>query len=226
MSILKHQIIQEKLLQQSLENSFTLIFHLNPITTKELTVLKKKLFKKNIRNSHQVLPLRFFHKLKLSEKKIIISSESNRFDEVDSVPEVKKGFLTNRMEPSWKHLGGSSCVFFCPTIKEVQDILSTIKGYPRLAESYLNVGMIFNKKSNLDGISDLTYLSSYDMETFLKTNASIYIEFLVLLNTNSIFHTVDKILLLNKHLLEANQFHLVKILSLYVEKLKTPTSFC
>lgn len=226
MSILKHQIIQEKLLQQSLENSFTLIFHLNPITTKELTVLKKKLFKKNIRNSHQVLPLRFFHKLKLSEKKIIILSESNRFDEVDSVPEVKKGFLTNRMEPSWKHLGGSSCVFFCPTIKEVQDILSTIKGYPRLAESYLNVGMIFNKKSNLDGISDLTYLSSYDMETFLKTNASIYIEFLVLLNTNSIFHTVDKILLLNKHLLEANQFHLVKILSLYVEKLKTPTSFC
>jgi hypothetical protein len=210
MSILKHQIIQEKLLQQSLDNSFTLIFHLNPISTKELTGLKKSLFKKNIRNSHQVLSLRFFHKWKLPEKKTISS------------------FLINDnnhegVQPSWKHLGGSSCVFFCSTIKELQDILLTIKSLPQASQSYLNIGMILNKKSNINGISDNTFLSSYDMEVFLKTNTSIYSKFLVLLNKNSIFYQIDIKLVLNTYFMEMNQFNLVQILSLYAKKLKTNT---
>ena len=221
MSILKHQIIQEKLLQQSLDNSFTLIFHLNPISTKELTLLKKSLFKKNIRNSHQVLPLRFFHNWKLSEKKSVRSSHF--------YAETQKSFLTHcdgilqvkpALQPSWKDLGGSCCVFYCSTIKELEDILLTIKALPEASQSYLNLGIILNNKNNLDGIFNNTFLSSYDMEVLLKTNTSIYTKLLVLVNTNSIFYNIDIKLVLNTYFLEIHKVNLLQILSLYAEKLK------
>ena len=195
MSILKHQVIQEKLLQQSIQNPFTLIFHLNPIRAKQLTLLKKTLYSKNIRNSHKIVPLRFFNKLNLTSKN----------------KEIKDSFLTNL-----KYLGGSSCIFFCSTAKEVADILEILKD----TSAFLNVGMILNKKKTGDDGVNFTFLSSYDMEVFLKINSSIYTEFLVLFNNTSAIQSIDTILASNRDLLQMNKFNLVQMLSLYANSKK------
>ncbi len=205
MSILQNKIIEEKLLQLIDNSQFTIIFHYNTITSKEWLNLKKRLFQKQLSISHKVVPVRFFSRL-LKASNLGISSANS--------------------------MGGHLCLFFCSSKEDLVNlyqILFSQNGIPmKDLPQFLNLGIIQTRKffdkdinerssSGVDSRFENVFLSSYDIEKFLKLDSSVYSELYFILRQNgkliSEFDFFMESHLGNLSLMTINQLSLLNVIS-------------
>jgi hypothetical protein len=121
---------------------FLLIFHVNTVKVKQLIYLRKLLYSKNIKSPCIKIPIRYLLKCyQLEDSDRIDSVELDSFDQskMRSI-QFKNDFLNNVSV-----IGGSSYIFFCSKIIDVQQILQIINESKNLVTSFIHIGLIIQK---------------------------------------------------------------------------------
>jgi len=144
---------------------FLLIFHVNTVKVKQLIYLRKLLHSKNIKSPCIKMPIRYLEWIGwFGDSSYEVLHRRSRSGDTESTQSIypSKPFL-DRSTSSIPLIDGSSYIFFCSKIIDVQQILQIINESKNLVTSFIHIGLVIQKLPSIESRSTDAKHSIHDL---------------------------------------------------------------